>query len=172
MNDQGIGKDEISITRQLQDFASHRTFWEIQKFESADAVSPFEISKFEGNLLTNAGINNIWSLAAGGAGTAWAHATSAIAVGTNATAATAADTALGTESARVASATSYPTYGTSQQIVFQSSFDGSTANVHWQEFGVFNNVTSGGTMLNHKISDQGTKSSGQVWQISCTIILS
>jgi hypothetical protein len=45
------------------------------------------------------------------------------------------------------------------------------ANVAWQEWGLFNNTTSGGTMLNRKVESLGTKTEAQTWQFTCTITL-
>jgi hypothetical protein len=172
--DKGIGQDIIGIGKVIEDSGKHATLWKINRWLSEEDfknAAPYNTSEFDGNIFVNAGLNLLWTILCGGAGTAYSHANAYIAVGTNATGAVATDVALGTESARVAMDTSYPTYGTSQQAVFRSTFDSSTANVHWQEFGVFNAV-SGVTMLNHKISDQGTKTAGQVWQVSCTITIS
>jgi len=66
---------------------------------------------------------------------------------------------------------SYPTYGTSQQIVFQSDFGSSEANYAWEEFASFN-ASSSGTMFNRKTSSQGTKSSGQTWRLTMTVTIS
>ena len=180
----------------VRDFMNHDTVTQIDKYnfagrilegekDLADGFSKEEIiakyggqcligeSKIQGNVLTNAGINLLWSLAVGGAGTTYAYANTAIAVGTGTSNPTdPTQTTLATETARVQVDASYPTYGTSQLVVFRSTFTGLVANVHWQEFGVFNNITSGGTMLNRKVSDQGTKTSGQTWQVSVTITLS
>jgi hypothetical protein len=62
----------------------------------------------------------------------------------------------------------YPTSGTSQQIVFRATFIGTDANYAWQEFLVDNGTTA----LNRKVSNQGTKVSGQTWTITVTITLS
>jgi hypothetical protein len=61
----------------------------------------------------------------------------------------------------------YPTYGTSQQIVFRATFGGSSANYAWNEFTVDNGTTS----LNRKQSGQGTKTVSQVWQVTVTLTL-
>ena len=173
-NDIGHGIEEIAIGKAMAEMGHWKADWNLKKYASQEDFEKgiaYAEENIPGNLLVNVGINLLLTLLAGGGGTAFTHAASYLAVGTNATAATAADTTMGTETARVAMDTSYPTYGTSQQIVFRSTFDGSTANVHWQEFGAFNNASSG-TMLNHKISDQGTKTAGQVWQLTLTITIS
>lgn len=125
------------------------------------------------NLLLNAGINTMLSLLAGGAGTAYNNANARIGVGDSATAAAASQTALqaATNKLLVAMDASYPTYGSSQQIVFRSTFTGAQANYAWAEFVVDN----GGTALvalNRLVSAQGTKTSGQTWQVTLTITIS
>lgn len=67
--------------------------------------------------------------------------------------------------------TGYPTYGASQKITFRATFNGSEANYAWNEFSVDNGSTPAKN-LNRKVSAQGTKTSGQVWQITLEISLS
>lgn len=125
------------------------------------------------NLLTNYGINTIiWPAVAGGSVTAMSNANARLGVGDSSTTAAASQTDLqaATNKAYQAMDATYPTYGTSQQIVFRATFDGSTANYHWQEF-ITDNGTSGHAM-NRLVSDQGTKTSGQSWQLTLTITLS
>jgi hypothetical protein len=130
----------------------------------------YETAEIGGNVLLNAGINLVWTLAAGGSGTAFSNANARIGVGDSSTAEAASQTGLqaATNKTYQAVDSGYPTYGTSQQIVFRATFGGSSANYHWQEFTVDNGTTS----LNRKTSDQGTKTSGQVWQTTLTITLS
>jgi hypothetical protein len=65
----------------------------------------------------------------------------------------------------------FPTYGTSQKITFQSDFTSAVANFAWKEFAVFNAATAG-TMLNRKVEDEGTKTAGQTWRLSLEITIS
>jgi hypothetical protein len=65
----------------------------------------------------------------------------------------------------------YPTYGTGQQIVFRSTFNGSEANFGWNEFSV-DNGNPANKNLNRKQSGQGTKQASQVWPLTLTITLS
>lgn len=125
------------------------------------------------NLLLNAGINTMLTQLAGGAGTTYSNANARIGVGDSTTAAAASQTALQAASNKllVAMDASFPTYGSSQQIVFRSSFTSGQANYAWQEFVVDN----GGTALvalNRLVSAQGTKTSGQTWQVTVTITVS
>ena len=122
------------------------------------------------NLMMNAGINLMLTLLAGGAGTVYSNANSYLGVGDSSTAAAATQTTLQavTNKAYAAMNSGYPTYGTSQQIVFQSNFGSSVANYAWNEMAVFNGNGTG-TMLDRLVSSQGTKTSGQTWQLTLTI---
>ncbi|HEX2066091.1 MAG TPA: hypothetical protein VHI93_04690 [Candidatus Thermoplasmatota archaeon] len=104
-----------------------------------------------------------------GAGTAFSNANARIGVGDSTTAEAASQTGLqaATNKTYKAMDSGYPTYGTSQQIVFRATFSGSEANYAWNEFTVDNGTTS----LNRTQSAQSTKASGQVWQLSCTVTL-
>lgn len=125
------------------------------------------------NLLTNYGINNIiWPAVAGGTYTAMNNANARLGVGDSTTAAAASQTDLqaATNKTYQAMDATYPTQGTNQQIVFRATFGGSSANYHWQEY-ISDNGTAGHA-LNRLVSDQGTKTSGQSWQLTLTITLS
>lgn len=123
------------------------------------------------NLGLNEGINLLTTLLCGGAGTAFSNANSYIGVGDSATGETAAQTGLqaSTNKLYVAVDGSYPTYGTSQQAAWRSTFTGAQANYAWNEFTVANGNSDSATNLNRKVSAQGTKTSGQTWQPTCTI---
>ena len=109
-----------------------------------------------------------------------------IGVGTSSTAASASDAHLGGDTGS-GSTTSYyqlvsgaPTISTGSSpatLVLAASFGSSVANFAWNEFGCDNYTASGVTtqslantvFLNHGISSQGTKASGQVWSATATI---
>lgn len=123
------------------------------------------------NLLLNGGINSIiWPAVAGGSYTALNNTNARIGVGDSSTAAAATQTGLqaSTNKTYQAMDATFPTYGTSQQIVFRATFGSGSANYAWNEFIVDNGTTS----LNRLVSTQGTKTAGQSWQISLTITLS
>lgn len=127
----------------------------------------------DGNLLLNEGINEIWTLVAGGSATAFNNANSYLAVGNSATAAAATQTGLqGASQLYKAMDASYPTYGTSQKITFRSTYGSSDANFAWEEFTVANGGTDADVNMNRKVSSQGTKTSGQTWQLTLEITLS
>lgn len=166
----------------------HDTNWSITRYASEEdckagkiyseeeAVTLFGVPQttpIEGNILVKAGINAAWTLICGGTADEFDNTNSYIGVGDSSTAEDADQTDLqaATNKLRVAMDSGYPTYGTNQQATWRSTFGSSDANWSWQEFAVFN-ASSGGTMLNRKISDQGTKTSGQTWQVSLVITLS
>ena len=78
---------------------------------------------------------------------------------------------IGANKAFVGMMTSFPTYGTDQKAIWKSSYDGTTANYAWQEFIVRNGATAL-KCLNRKVSSQGSKAAGQVWELSIQISLS
>ena len=177
-HDAGIGTDSLQSMNMkgISEKGVWKAHFRIEKFANDDAVKAgkaYEVSEFEKNILVNAGINAMLTLLAGGGGTAFNNANAYIGVGDSSTAAAASQTDLVAASNKLRKAmnASYPTYGTSQQIVFQSDFGSSEANFAWNEFAVFN-ASSGGTMLNRKVSAEGTKTSGQTWRVTVTITIS
>lgn len=151
--------------------------WFLKKFASQEAFENGEAfeDKFIGeNLLLNEGINELWTLAAGTGATKFDASNAYLGVGDDNTAAAAAQTGLQavTNKAYVAMDGSYPTYGTSQKATWRSTFDGSTANFAWNEFTVANGNSDAAKNLNRLVSAQGTKTSGQVWQLTLEITLS
>lgn len=196
--DKAKGFDGVGVTplNELFDKATGHKKWIIDKFEFDESIreeaeqslkngaSVEEVSKryggylgkqeFEGNLLLNEGINELWTLVAGGGGTAFSNANAYLAVGDSTTSESASQTDLQAASNKLYKAmdVSYPTYGTSQQIVFRSTFGSSDANFSWQEFSVANGSSGTAKNLNRKVSNQGTKLSGQSWQLTLTITLS
>lgn len=131
-------------------------------------------SVVHGNILLNEGINLMWTLVAGGSGTAFNNANSYLGVGDSSTAESASQTGLQASTNKLYKAmdTGYPTYGTSQKITFRSTFGGSEANFAWNEFTAANGSSDSATNLNRKVSAQGTKTSGQTWQLTLEITLS
>ena len=177
MMDHAFGKEEVGIGNNIGEQLHYKAEWEIIKYASDEDLKlgkPFETVHMNGNLLLNAGINLLLTLLAGGAGTAFSNANAYLGVGDSSTAAAATQTALqaATNKAYQAMDASYPTYGSSQQIVFQGTFASGAANFAWNEFGVFNAAAGGGTMFNRLVSSQGTKTAGQAWTLKLTITIS
>jgi len=150
--------------------------WRIEKFADDEAYREgraYEVLEFEGNLLLNEGINEILSsLADDAAGAAFDNSNAHIGVGDGSSAAAASQTGLqGSTKTYVGMETGYPIYGSSQQMIFRSEFDGDTGNHAWNEFTVANGSSDSATNLNRKVSDQGTKALGQTWTITLTLTL-
>lgn len=195
----GQGYDSLGVSRghNIHDKAFYKTLWKIDKWDFAPEVREQAeadmrsgmsfaalIDKYgaksyvgkevvEGNLLLNEGINSIWTLVAGGSETAFNNANARLGVGDSTTAEAASQTDLQASTNKLYKAmdASYPTYGTSQKITFRSTFGSSEANYAWQEFSVDNGSTPLKN-LNRKVSAQGTKTSGQTWQLTLDITLS
>jgi len=153
----------------------YKSKWTIRRFKNEEEYkknTPYSVSEFEGNVFLNEGINAIWTLVCGGTETAYDNSNARLGVGDSDAAEDATQTDLqGTNKTYKGMDTDYPTYGSNQQVVFRSTFDGTEANHAWKEFTVDNGATAGKN-LNRKVSDQGTKASGQVWELTLTLTLS
>lgn len=151
--------------------------WRILKYRDEAAfkqIEAYEVDIFSGNLLLNEGIDELWKLAAGTGGTKYDNSNAYLGVGDSDTAATATQTGLqaSTNKTYKAMNSGYPVYGTDQKVVFRSTFGTSDANYDWKEFTVVNASSDAGKNLNRKVSSQGTKPSGQIWELELTITLS
>jgi hypothetical protein len=167
------GKDNffVKIRKSLFDRVKWKAEWTIKKWNGDPVGDPFEEVHIMQNLLLNAGINLLTTLFCGGSGTAYNNANARLGVGDSATAAAATQTALlGSNTLWKAMDSGFPTYGTSQLMTFKSTFGSSEANFAWNEFAV-GNAAGGGTLANRKVSAQGTKVSGQTWELTLTITL-
>ena len=161
----------------MKETFTERALWRIRKFRSEEAHhtgQPFEISEFEGNLLLNEGINELLTLACGTGATKFDNTNAYLGVGDSNTAAAAAQTGLQASSNKTYKAmdSTYPLSGTSQKVTFKATFGSSDANYAWEEFTVVNGNSDSAKNLNRKVSSQGTKSSGQIWELTLEITLS
>jgi len=142
------------------------TYWKIEKCLSGILV-PYEVVKFEGNILLNEGINAIWTLVAGGAATAFSNTNSYIGVGDGTDSLDAAHVGLqGTNKAYAAMVPGYPQYGSDQVIIFRAVFLSGTAEFTWQEYTVANGSSDDSVNLLRKIESIGTKEPGNDWTIT------
>lgn len=170
------------------------TEWKIEKFkddgsglaerlkngtatEEEIKKAKYETVIFPKNLAVTTGLMNICKLVSGTGGTQWGTG-AYIGVGTSTTAAAIGQTDLVAPSARVAMDSGWPkdtgghAVGADDgTIQFKSTFDGSTANVAWEEYGVFT-ASTGGVMLNRLVASKGTKVSGEIWTLQVTITFS
>ena len=154
-----------------------RPVWTVTKFENDGAFERgehYEKSIIEGNLLLNEGITEFLSLLTGGAATAFSNASAKLGVGDSTTAAVATQTALqaATNKLYKAMEAGYPAV-TGQSVNFRSVFGSAEANFAWEEFSVMNGADeTTAKNLNRKVSAQGTKASGQTWQLDLTVSFS
>ena len=132
------------------------------------------VSAVRGNLALNEGLNELWTiLCSAASGTKFDNTNAELGIGDSDTAASATQTDL---QAAVnyfwqGMDAGYPTYGTDQKAVWMATIGASDANYAWKEFSV-RNGSSANKNLNRKISDQGTKTNGQVWELTLTITAS
>lgn len=139
-----------------------------------------ESVEVEGNLLTTAGLTRITSLITGAGGTAYNAANTRIGVGDDATAAAIGNTDLtaiaGSTHRQFALADNSTPTTSAGVITIRATFGTSLANFHWQEWGVDNGTANGTTvtapLLNHKVTDLGTKTSASSWVFTITITFS
>ena len=119
--------------------------------------------------LTDAGRNHLVQAGIGAGVTAFSNANAYIGVGDSSTAFSAAHTDLqaSTNKLRKAMDATYPS-GASNVIAFRSTFATGDANYAWNEWAIFNALSSG-TMLSRKVESLGTKTSSQTWQFTATL---
>jgi hypothetical protein len=151
--------------------------WKIRKFENEVAHladKPFDVVEIDGNIMLNEGINELWTLVCSSSGTKFDNSNAYLGVGDSSTAENATQTGLQAAVNKLYKAMDggYPTYGTSQKATWRSTFAGGEANFGWNEFTVANGNSDSAVNLNRKVSAQGTKVSGQVWELTLEITLS
>jgi len=173
VQDKVIGHKIWTIKRwaSVEDFNAGRVYSEEEELQ---LMGISQDSKFEGNLLLNEGINELWTLVCSGGGTKFDSANARLAVGDSSAAESAAHTGLQASTNKLYKAmdVGFPTFGTLQKAVWRSTYATSEANFAWQEFTVANGGSDAAINLNRKVSNQGTKISGQVWQLTLEITLS
>lgn len=144
--------------------------WRLEKYHDGIVEgTPDEVLEAKGNLLVNAGIVVMLNLLARNTGTAFTTGVNAhLAAGSDATAAAAGDTDLGTILGVREVATAVVA---AQTVTFQATFAAGQATGVWEEVGAFN-ALAGVTMLNHLVSSLGTKAAGSAWVLTLTITIS
>jgi hypothetical protein len=147
-------------------------------------ILPYAVSRFDGNLLTTAGLTRLTSLLTGAGGVAITNTTARTGVGDGAGSAAVGDTDLSAAAGsthrwfQIMDATFPQT--AAGVLTLKSTFASADGNFAWNEFGIdiaTATVTSGNTvnttLFNHKTSiAQGTKVAGQVWAATATITFS
>ena len=170
---------ENSLVEHLFGPKNWQVLWTVRKFHDCDdeaatiGRTPDEVVSFHQNLLLASGGNELLKLLTGTGGTAYGSG-AYLQVGNSATAAASSQTSLqGASTGEVQCSSSYPVIsGTSGTWRF--AFGSSAAQFSWQEFGLKNAagvVSSSIIMLNRKVSDLGTKTTG-TWTIDVTIVVS
>ena len=156
----------------IQEVITMKKVWTIRKYENNEKRLkgiPFDIVKFEGNLLLNEGITALQNLLIGGAEDAYNNTNTRLGVGDASSGEAAAQTGLmGANKTHKAMAATYPLIA-SQTTTFRSVFNSGEANHAWNEFTVVNAADDTGDNLNRKVSAQGTKVSGQEWTLDLAI---
>ena len=161
----------------VREFVIPKPVWTITKFVSDGAFERgeyYEKKVIEGNLLLNEGITEFLNLLTGGTAAVFSNANARLGVGDSTAAAAATQTALqaATNKLYTAMEAGYPTV-TNQSVNFRSVFGSSEANFAWEEFSVMNGADEATAKnLNRKVSAQGTKASGQTWQLDLSITFS
>lgn len=149
--------------------------FQVTKFADDEAFKlnqPYSIGEPFSNALVNLGMEEIWKLATGQGGTAFSNANARLGVGTGTAAVNVAQTDLqGVTTTRKAMDATFPSAPAAGVEVWRATFGGSEHNAAWEEFAVFNAAVAG-VMMNRSLSSQGTKASGQTWQLTYTITLS
>lgn len=151
-------------------------YWQIRRFANRrewEKNRPYNISRFKQNCLLNEGINAVWTILCSAGGTKFDNTNAYLGVGDgNTPAADPAQTGLqGTNKLYRAMDDGYPTYGTLQKATFMSTFESADANFAWQEFTVANGNSDSADNLNRKLSSEGTKTAGQVWELMFTVTI-
>lgn len=155
---------------------SHGQFF-IAKYASEEDYqkgNAFHEGKVGDNILLNEGINELFTLLCSSGGTKFDNTNAYLGVGDSSTAATAGQTGLQASSNKLYKGmeSGYPNYGTNQKATWQSKFGGSDANFGWNEFTVANGNSDSDKNLDRLVSNQGSKTSGQVWTLSLEITIS
>ena len=161
-----------------------KKLWRIRKFKNCASCGefgtckhnlPYKVSEFEQNVLLNEGINELWTIvASASSGTKFDNSNAYLGVGDDDTAAAASQTGLQAATNKLYKAMDggFPTFGTSQKATWRATFGGSDANFAWKEFTVANGNSDSAKNLNRKVEDEGTKTSGQTWELTLEITLS
>lgn len=155
---------------------THETHFLLEKYHVVNGLKypvPYEVVEFTKNMALNEGLNIAAALICGDAQTPYDSDNAYIGVGDSTTEAAASQTGLQAASnkAYAGMESGYPTFGTSQQIVWKASFGNGEAEFAWNEFTVENADLGSGAPLLRKVEAKGTKTSGEIWDMTITITL-
>lgn len=154
----------------------------LRELEATGAIQPDDVITVVGNAVLNVGKQRLSDLITG-SGQAFTTTRGMTGVGDGTTANTGSETALGGASQLYKALDSAPTSATGV-ITAATTFIGSDANFHWQEWcwaiatatpvtsATFATATTSGVIVNRKVQDLGTKASGAVWTLQAQVTLS
>ena len=175
-NEIEVKRTEVSRPDERHGFLQMATHAVIRKYVDEEAQKqdvPFEVTEWKQNIGLNEGIALIWDLALGSAGSAYNNTNSRMGVGTSSTAETAAQTGLQAGTTAFAGMVAGYPQRTSGTASFRGTFGSGSANFSWQEFVVDNGSGASGTIdMLRKTSDQGTKITGQIWDLTVNVVMS
>ena len=169
----------------IKEVANWKPRWTVGKFKDPDGLiekalkagasikdlAPYAVEEFEGNLLLNTGIDEMWDIIVGDSTNVFSNDLCKIGIGDDGTtAASASQTDLqGATTAYVTMDDTYPT-STTQKVTFRSTYGSAVANFHWNEFTIKQDTSA--ICLNRKLSDKSTKVVGETWTAQLEITLS
>lgn len=147
--------------------------WMITKYlndEDRKNNRPYAVEKFKSNMLLSEGINEMLDLLIGAAATAYSNANAELGVGNSSAATATSQTDLqgGSTKWKGMEAT-YPQVS-GRTVTFKSEFGSTEANFLWHEFSV-RNGSSADKNLNRRVTNKGTKASGETWTLTLTITI-
>ncbi len=161
-----VGRLDLKTKFIIRRFADDKAFVEDR---------PYSVSEFESNVGLNTGSQEALKLIATTGGTQWNNANAQTGVGDSATAEdpTQTDLLAAVNKTYKAMDATFPSIGGAVNTVLtaQSTYIGTDANYLWTEF-VFRNGATALKCLIRKMSNQGTKTSGQTWQLTIQITMS
>lgn len=165
------------MSKIIKEAITMKKLWTIRRFKNEKdwrADKLYNISHFENNVMLNSGLNELWELVCAATAVRFDNTNAQLGVGTDNTAEAPTQTDLIGTNFFKAMDGGYPTYGTSQLAIWRSTYQSAEANFAWEEFMVANGGDPGGADigLNRKISSEGTKTAGQVWELTLQITLS
>ena len=146
----------------------------VKKFESDAALSQgkaYEIGVSEGNVAINNGIQLALDQIINVSSQPYWAGNSLVGVGSDNTGEAATQSGLiGASQAWAGMDATYPSRS-SQTVSWQGSFPAAVGNFAWNEFTILNTSSSVRSLI-RKVSAQGTKTSGQTWQLTIQLTMS
>ena len=169
------GKSKYDVSERPGRLTIKKTKLILRKFKDEEARlrdEPYEVCEDEGNIGLNTGIAELWDLACGLGTPVKFDATNAkLGVSDSTAAEAAAQTDLqGATTAHASMDAAYPSRS-AQTVSWRSTFGSAVANFPWNEFVVENATGAAGEKLIRKVSLQGTKISGQTWELTLQVTL-